>query len=276
MFKLSKMLLLNLWRKKMNRILNFSKRNLKEVLRDPIIYVFCIGFPVIMLALFQIINKYTAGNTPMFELKALLPAIIMFSYTFVMLTMALLVSKDRQTSFLKRLYSSPMKPCDFILGYSFVGIIVGIVQTIVCIVSAFIISLITNAPFISFSQTMLLIVSQLPILLTCVFLGILFGSLLSDKGAPGVCSVFISLAGMLGGCWMPLETMGNFEVFCRWLPFYPSVYLGKVVTQAVSSLGITYAFDNIAKLGLLPIMLYMVLSIVLSIVVFRKNMINDK
>lgn len=260
----------------MNRTINFSKRNLKEVLRDPIIYVFCIGFPVIMLALFQVINKYTAGNTPMFELRALLPAIIMFSYTFVMLTMALLVSKDRQTSFLKRLYSSPMKSHEFIVGYSAIGVLIGLVQTIVCVISAFIISLISKVEFISFAQIFLLIVSQLPILLTCVFLGILFGSLLSDKGAPGVCSVFISIAGMLGGCWMPLETMGNFEVFCRWLPFYPSVYLGKVVTNATNALNVPFIFDSVAKLGLIPIILYMILSIVLSIVIFRKNMINDK
>ena len=73
----------------MSKILNFSKRNLKEILRDPIIYIFCLIFPLIMLILFQIINKYTGGNTPMFELSSLLPAIIMFSYTFVMLTMAL-------------------------------------------------------------------------------------------------------------------------------------------------------------------------------------------
>ena len=27
----------------MNKIINFYKRNLKEVLRDPIIYIFCLG-----------------------------------------------------------------------------------------------------------------------------------------------------------------------------------------------------------------------------------------
>ena len=34
---------------KMNKILNFTKRNLKEVLRDPIIYIFCLGFPIAMI-----------------------------------------------------------------------------------------------------------------------------------------------------------------------------------------------------------------------------------
>ena len=77
----------------MDKIVNFYKRNLKEVLRDPIIYIFCLGFPLVMLVLFQVINRYTGGSTPMFELRALLPGIIMFSYTFVMLTMAKSIHK---------------------------------------------------------------------------------------------------------------------------------------------------------------------------------------
>ncbi len=260
----------------MSKILNFLKRNLKEILRDPIIYVFCLGFPLVMLILFQVINKYTGGNTPMFELHSLLPAIIMFSFTFVMLTLALTVSKDRQTFFLKRLYSSPMKSYHFILGYFFVGLIIGISQAVICIISGFIISLISSVSFLSFMEIILLILSQLPILITYIFLGILLGALFNDKTAPGICSIFISLAGMLGGCWMPLEAMGGFEAFCRFLPFYPSVYIGRVITGAQNSFGITYTFDKVAALGLIPIALFMIGGIILSLFVFKKNMISDK
>ena len=115
----------------MNKTINFYKRNLKEVLRDPIIYIFCLGFPVVMFVLFFVINNFSSGNTPTFEVPSLLPGIIVFSYAFVMLTLSLVVSKDRQTSFLKRLYSSPMKPHHFILGYFLVGLFVGLMQTVV-------------------------------------------------------------------------------------------------------------------------------------------------
>lgn len=259
----------------MDKTLNFSKRNLKEVLRDPIPYIFCLGFPIAMLVLFNIINKYTGGNTPTFELPALLPGIIMFSYTFVMLTMALLVSKDRQTFFLKRLYSSPMKPHDFILGYALVGIIVGVLQNCICVLSAFIISLITKVEFLSLGQILLLCVSQLPLLITFVFLGVLFGTIFNDKSAPGISSVVISLTGILGGCWMPLESMGGFESFCRCLPFYPSVYLGRIITGATNVFGKTYAFDSVAAWGLLPIAICLIASVLLSVLIFKKNMVSD-
>lgn len=253
----------------MNRILNFSNRNIKEILRDPIVYVFCLVFPIVMLVLFQVVNFYVPKGLAVFNLNSLLPAIIMFSYTFVMLIMTLIVSKDRQTFFLKRLYSSPMKSCHFVLGYALVGFVIGVIQTIICVIAAFIISLITNVAFISFVQILLLIASQLPILAINVFLGILFGTIFNDKSAPGICSVVISLAGVLGGCWMPLETMGGFETFCRFLPFYPSVYIGRVVTNVNT-------FNSVAWLGVVPIVIYLVVSIVLSFVIFNYNMTNDK
>ncbi|MBR1925321.1 MAG: ABC transporter permease [Clostridia bacterium] len=260
----------------MNKVINFYKRNLKEILRDPIIYIFCLGFPVAMFLLFYIINKFSNGNTPTFEVLSLLPGIIVFSYSFVMLTLAIVVSKDKQTFFLKRLYSSPMKSYHFILGYFFVGLIVGLLQTLVCIITGFIISLISNVSFISISSVLLLIIAQLPVLITNIFLGILFGTIFNDKSAPGICSVFISLSGILGGCWMPIETMGAFELFCRFLPFYPSVYIGRIITNSTNAIGITYSFNNVAFLGLIPIFIFMLGSIILTVVAFKKNMVSDK
>ncbi len=260
----------------MSKVINFFKRNLKETLRDPIVYVFCLGFPIVMLLLFVVINKFTNGNTPTFEMPSLLPGIIVFSYSFVMLTLALFVSKDKQTFFLKRLYSSPMKSYHFILGYFLVGLVTGLLQTVVCILSALIISLATKTAFISFASAVLLFVSQIPMLITNICLGILFGTVFNDKSAPGICSVLISVSGVLGGCWMPVETMGSFESFCRVLPFYPSVYIGRIITDATSALGQGYVFNTIAGLGLVAIFVYMLISVVLSVIAFKKTMVSDK
>ena len=211
----------------------------------------------------------------MFNLTALLPAIIMFSYTFVMLTMALIISKDRQTFFLKRLYASPMKSYEFILGYSLVGLCTGLVQTIICMLIGLIIALISKVEYISFVEGLLLVACEMPILITSIFFGILFGTVFNDKTAPGICSIFISLAGVLGGCWMPIESMGGFETFARCLPFYPTVYLGRVITGATNVFNLTYTFDDVAKLGLIPILLFTLASVALAVVLFKHNMTSD-
>ena len=151
-----------------------------------------------------------------------------------------------------------------------------LLQTMVCVITAFMISLISNISFISIGNILLLFVSQLPILIINICLGILFGTIFNDKTAPGICSVFISLAGILSGCWMPIETMGSFEAFCRFLPFYPSVYIGRIITNSTNALGITYTFDSVASLGLIPIFFFMILSIFLVLFTFKKSMVSDK
>ncbi len=86
------------------KTISFAKRNIMEMIRDPLIYIFCISFPGIMIVLFSMINHYSGNTTMQFEFKSLIPGILVFSYTFVMLLMSLLVSNDRKTSLLKRLY----------------------------------------------------------------------------------------------------------------------------------------------------------------------------
>lgn len=260
----------------MHKTINFYKRNLKEILRDPIIYIFCLGFPVVMFILFYIINKFSGGHTPTFEILSLLPGIIVFSYSFVMLTLSIVVSKDKQTFFLKRLYSSPMKSYHFILGYFMVGLVIGLLQTIVCILAGFIISIISNTDFPSFANIALLIISQLPIMIINIFLGILLGTISNDKTAPGISSIFISLSGILGGCWMPIETMGGFETFSKLLPFYPSVYMGRIITGATNAMGSYYSFHNFIYWGFASIVIFMLASIIFTIMAFKKSMVSDK
>lgn len=266
----------------MRRTLAFIKRNTLEMLRDPLIYIFCLAFPVVMLLLFQLINSFVAQKLPIFEATSLVPGIMMFSFTFVMLICSIMVSKDKSSAFLIRLYTSPMNTADYVLGYALPCFVVGVVQEFVCLFVGWLLTIIMGGAYFSFGAAMLLAVEMLPMLLSFIFLGILFGSVLNDKAAPGLCSAFICAAGILGGAWMPLDTMGGLETFCRFLPFYPSVYIGRVITganhTALNAQGapIKYAFDSVAQLGFIPIFVCLVLVTALALFAFRKNMTSDK
>lgn len=99
----------------MNRVLAFSGRNLKELLRDPLSYIFCLGFPLVMLVIMSIVNQSIppeAGMT-IFNIENLAGGIAMFGQSFIMLFTRLSVSKDRSGAFLTRLYASPMKSFEF-------------------------------------------------------------------------------------------------------------------------------------------------------------------
>lgn len=263
------------------KTLTFMKRNLKEMTRDPLIYIFCAGFPIFMVLMFQIILKYTGENTPIFEVKSLIPGIMMFSYSMLMLIAALLISKDKTSSFLKRLYTSPMKSHNYIIGYFVPFMIVGLVQSIICIILGYIFGATSCSGFVSFGESLLLILEMLPMMFINIFIGMILATLLNEKSAPAVTSIFISLSGIIGGAWMPLETMGDFEKVAECLPFYPSVYLGRIITNAThtvpDSLGnpVYYSFSDRGLMFLLILLGYLTIFGALTVLFFNKRLKND-
>ena len=112
------------------RVFAFSKRCAKEILRDPLNLIFGIGFPVVLLLLLSAIQ----ANIPvgLFEIKTLAPGISVFGLSFITLFSATLVAKDRESSFLQRLYTTPLKASDFILGYMIPLIPMALAQGTVC------------------------------------------------------------------------------------------------------------------------------------------------
>ena len=265
----------------MNKSIVFMKRNLKEMTRDPLIYIFCLGFPILMVLLFQIILNFTGENTPIFEVKSLIPGIMMFSYSMLMLITSLLISKDKTSAFLKRLYTSPMKSHNYIIGYFIPFLIVGIIQSVICIILGYIFGAISGTGFISFGASLLLVVEMLPMITINIFIGMILATLLNEKSAPAVTSVFISLCGVIGGAWMPLDTMGDFEKTAEVLPFYPSVYLGRVITNACHTKPdefgniVYYQFSDRGLMFLLILLGYMIIFGLLTILFFNKRLKND-
>ena len=259
----------------------FTKRNLKEMLREPLLYVFCAGFPLFMVSLFQIIMNYSEGQTPIFEINSLIPGIMMFSYSLLMLMTSLLISKDKTQSFLKRLYTSPMKAHDYIIGYFIPYFIIGMVQSFICIIIGYVFAGIRGVEFTSFGNAMLLVLEMIPIMIINIFIGMSLGILLNDKSAPAITSIFISCCGVIGGAWMPLDTMGNFEVVARFFPFHPAVYLGRVITECQhtkpDSLGnpVYFSFSENGWLFVGIIGIYLVVTGGIALFLFNRRLKSD-
>ena len=87
------------------KIKAFASRNAKEILRDPLSYIFCLGFPVVMLVIMTIVNESIPPEAGMdiFNIDKLSPGVTVFGLTFIMLFTTILISKDRSTAFLARL-----------------------------------------------------------------------------------------------------------------------------------------------------------------------------
>ena len=86
------------------RMINFAKRNFKELIRDPLSLVFEIALPLFLLFIFKQFD-IPADN---YKLENFTPSIILFGFSFITLFTATLIAKDRTSSFLIKLGTSPM------------------------------------------------------------------------------------------------------------------------------------------------------------------------
>jgi ABC-2 type transport system permease protein len=205
------------------RMLAFAKRCSKEILRDPINLFFGIGFPVVLLILMSAIQANIP--TDLFNIERLAPGITVFGLSFITLFAATLVARDRETSFLQRLYTTPLSSIDFIMGYMLPLIPISVAQSIVCYLIAIPLGL-------KFSINIVFaILSIVPISVLYISLGLLFGSILNVKQASGICGgLMTNLAGWLSGIWFDLSLVGGaFEKVAGILPFKHAVELEKAL-----------------------------------------------
>lgn len=209
----------------MNKLKAFSVRNFKEIIRDPLSYIFCLGFPLVMLVVMSLVNESIppeAGMT-IFRIDNLSGGIAVFGLTFLMLFVTLNVSKDRSGAFLVRLYATPMRSGDFVAGYLLPAALLSALQVTITFAASFIVSLITGVKLNPLGL-LLAAFTLIPTVILFISFGLLFGTLFSEKAAPGLCSIIISLASFLGGVWFDAEGTGGvlFDI-CSVLPFWHSV-----------------------------------------------------
>ena len=205
------------------KMLTFASRNTKEILRDPLNLAFGLGFPLVLILLLSVIQ----ANIPvaLFEIQHLTPGITVFGLSFMSLFSATIISKDRGSSFLQRLYTTPLNSLDFILGYTLPIIPISIVQSIVCYIAAMALGL-------EFSVNILLaIVFIIPISLLYIALGLLCGSVFNDKQVGGICGALLTnLSAWVSGIWFDLELVGGtFKKIAYALPFVHAVDMQRAV-----------------------------------------------
>jgi ABC-2 type transport system permease protein len=221
-----------------------------------------------MLVIMTIIDQSIPAEAGMdlFHIQSLAPGIATFGLTFIMLFTCLQVSKDRASTFLTRLYASPMNAVDFIGGYTLPIMIISVLQITVAFVASFVIGSSTGYEF-EILNVQLCILVLLPSALMFIAFGLFFGTLLNDKAAPGICSIIITAASMLGGIWMDVDAIGGtFMKVSHALPFYHGVSAARMALQG-----------NYAELGkpLIIIFVYALAIYIISALLFSRKMQSD-
>jgi len=205
------------------RMLTFANRNTKEILRDPLTLFFGLGFPLVLILLLSAIQ----ANIPvkLFEIQHLTPGITVFGLAFMTLFSATIIAKDRGSSLLQRLYTTPLTPLDFILGYTLPIIPISVSQCVVCYIAAIVLGLDIT---INILYAVLCII---PVSILYIALGLLCGSMLTDKQVGGICGALLTnLSAWLSGVWFDLDLVGGaFKKIAYALPFAHAVEMERAI-----------------------------------------------
>ncbi len=174
------------------------KRNLKELLRDPLSLGLTIGLPVVMLLILQGLD----GVDEFFSPTMLAPGIALFGFVMLMFSSAMILSKDRETALFARLLTTPLRSRDFVAAYSLPFLAVAVVQGVIVFAVAGLLGLESEG-----SIGLVLLV----LLIMAIFfigLGMILGSLLKVAPLSGAYSAVLLLT-IFSGTWFNLDSIGG-------------------------------------------------------------------
>lgn len=198
------------------RAMAFAARTRKEVARDPVTLLFGIGFPLVLLLLMSMLQKSIQAD--IFRAETFAPGMAVFSLSFASLFGGMLIARDRSSSFLMRLFSSPLTASDYIMGYTLPLLPLSIAQSALCFIAAFFLGLPVTV------NVLLVVVVLIPIALLFTGFGLLLGTLCTEKQVAPLGSILVNVATLLGGTWFDLDMVGGtFRTVGYVLPFAHAV-----------------------------------------------------
>ncbi|MBQ8319948.1 MAG: ABC transporter permease [Clostridia bacterium] len=205
----------------MKKLLALVRRNVIEMLRDPLTVLFCVVFPVVMLVFMQILFQNIAFAPENFQIENYAAGICVFGYSFTGMFVAMSIAGDKSGSLIKRIEISPVRRITYFASFLVSGLPVALGQTVLF----FLIALVFGLPF-DF-RWVLSLAYLFPSALFYLSLGGLLGALCKNEKQTGpINSILVSLTGILGGVFMPVSLLsGGFAAFVKALPFCHTVQI---------------------------------------------------
>jgi len=198
-------------------------------------------------------------------LSFLTPGMIVYGLMILIPVVGGFIARDRESFFIKRLKTTPLKSSYYILGYFFPFFFVSLIQIIIYLLSASLIG-------IKFQGDLFLLFLVFLIVGICSLnFGLIVGSLSKNSTqAQAISWIFIVPLAMISGAWFPVDQMKSIFIFlAKIFPFFWACSAGRNV--AILGVGLEDIFNEI-----LILISWSFLSLILGFTFFKKFLLGKE
>ena len=189
------------------------------------------------------------------------PGIAIFGLMILVSTAAELIAGDREKGFLSRMFTTPARPWDFILGYSLPFVPVLIISTLIYFGVGMALGL-TVVGNLGYAFIFFFLIG-----LCSIGIGMIVGSLVKSESQAGVSWIFIVPMAMISGAWFSVDRMPlAVKSVAGALPFIHAIDASRAVINGSSFLAV---MPDLYWLAGWTLALF-----VAGIVLFRRTMVS--
>jgi len=189
------------------------------------------------------------------------PGIAVYGLMILISTAAGIIAGDREKGFLARMFTTPARPSDFILGYSLPFIPVLIVSTLIYLGVGMALGL-TVVGNLGHAFLIFFLIG-----LCSIGIGMIVGSLVKSESQTGISWLFIVPMAMLSGAWFTVDRMPSvLKSVAGFLPFIHAIDASRAVINGSSFSAIV--FDIYWLIG------WAVALFAAGIMLFRRTMVS--
>ena len=189
------------------------------------------------------------------------PGIAVYGLMILIATAAEIIAGDREKGFLSRMFTTPARPSDFILGYSLPFIPVLIISALVYLGVGMALGL-TIVGNLGHAFLIFFLIG-----LCAIGVGMIVGSLIKSESQAGISWLFIVPMAMISGAWFTVDRMPSaLKSIAGALPFIHAIDAARAVVNGSSFSAIT--LDIYWLVG------WAVVLFAVGIVLFRRTMVS--
>jgi ABC-2 type transport system permease protein len=189
------------------------------------------------------------------------PGIIVFGLLIMIPTSARVIVRDRETGFLARLLTTPIRPWDFLLGYSLCLVVIAIAQIIIFMTLGYWLGMsIVGSVWLAFLIFFL-------VGLCSIGIGMVVGSLSrTEHQAEPLCWLISMPLAMLSGSWFSIEMMPMY--LRRFADIFPYAHAIDAARRVLSrGIGLAAVSGDLIFLAVWAVVIF-----IIGTILFRRSM----